>query len=106
MMTLERFKETINFIRRLEQKTDRFVAALEELSPREYCNCFLYSEVIDFIWKWLREDMHDEMDAIGQFLWENEETYAYDENGNEKLLFNDVDSLYNYIANLNNKENN
>lgn len=105
MMTLERFKETINFIRQLEQKTDRFVTALEELSPGEYCNCFLYSEVIDFIWKWLREDMHDEMDAIGQFLWENEETYAYDENGNEKLLFNDIDSLYNYIVNLNNQEN-
>lgn len=97
-MTKERFIETINFIKKLQQKESDFCDALEALSPGEYCNCFLYSEAVEFIYKWLVEEMNDKYDYISYFLWENETCTVTNPDGSEETLFTDINSLYDFLT--------
>lgn len=41
-VAFDEFKDTLDFIKQQDEKMNNFCNVLEQLSPGEYCNCFLY----------------------------------------------------------------
>jgi hypothetical protein len=101
MITKEEFKEYIRFIVGQNMKQEAFIKALEDLSPDNYCNCFLYSEYEDKFIELIEKDLGDTDDTLGYFLYDLDYIYETDSifpfEIEENVTINSLDDLYDYI---------
>ena len=104
-LLLEEFKETLDFIKEQDEKMNNFCDALEQLSPGEYCNCFLYSKyeekLLDMLCKAMRLTEHETatlMWWIYDMEWGTKagEADIFDEDGNW-IDLTTIEKLYNYL---------
>lgn len=93
----EQFIKAIEFINAQNEKQERFIAALEALSPGTYCDCLLYSSYEAFVVKLLMELLEDDKEDINYYLYENKECVVL-VNGEKKVLYNSPETLYNYLV--------
>ena len=101
MISKERFIEILKFIQNQESKQDKFIEALELLSPGSYVDAFIYSEYAQVLIDILSEMFNDENGDIEYFL------YELDAINNENLTipsdlcpyYNSPDTLYDYLVN-------
>ena len=101
MISKERFIEILKFIQDQENKQNKFIEALELLSPGSYVDAFIYSEYAQVLIDILAEILHDEDGDIEHFL------YEYDAINNENLVipsgldpyYNSPATLYDYLVN-------
>ena len=107
LFTKKDFIETLNFIKKQDKKQDKFIDALENLSPGCYCNAFIFSEYEDRLVRILGTILNDEHDDIGYFLYEmnwDKAKAPTDKNG--KVLYSNAGELYDYlVSELNKLEN-
>lgn len=101
MISKERFIKILKFIQDQESKQDKFIEALELLSPGSYVDAFIYSEYAQVLIDVLSEMFNDENGDIEYFL------YELDAINNENLTipsdlcpyYNSPDTLYDYLVN-------
>lgn len=102
MISKEEFIKTMNFIKERNQKQDKFINILEELSKDTYCDCFLYADYEDKMIELLENMFEDRMHDISYFCYDCD--WLYD-NFNEdkcpkiddKYLYTSLETLYDYL---------
>lgn len=67
-MTRELFLKTLKTIKHYRELTNKFCDVLEEMSPNESCNCFLYSEYENLCYDFFAE-IYGNDDAEFIFYW-------------------------------------
>lgn len=101
MISKEQFKKYLMFIKQQQEKEEKFVEALEELSPGTYCDCYIYDEYETMMVAMLRDFFNDKEDDISYFIYEAEGLKEEDINGptdkDGNMLYHDIDSLYKYL---------
>jgi len=100
------FKETLDFIKEQDNKMNDFCDALEQLSPGEYCNCFLYNKyeekLLDMMCKAMRLS-ESKIDILMWWLYDMDwgsritENSLQDEKGNN-INLTTIEKLYNYLV--------
>ena len=110
-LTREEFVEYIDFIKEQEQKQNRFIDALEDMSPYTHCDTFIYSSYEDRLVELIRKILDDKDDDIGYFLYEMDYVgkdlkgsgrFPKDDKGN--VLYNSPETLYDYLISNMGKE--
>ena len=105
MITKERFVKLLKFIKAQGKKQEKFVHALEELSPKSYCDCYLYAEYETELVHLLSEILNDDTDDIGHFLydldWLNKSKIEKEKlpQIDGKTIYSSPETLYDYLVN-------
>lgn len=104
-LTKEKFVKYIEFIKTQCLNQDKFIDALELLSPHTYCDAFIYSSYENTLLELIEDLLDDDEDDIGYFLYEmgylnkdlkNLENLPRDDNGN--ILYDSPETLYDYLV--------
>ena len=104
MLTKEEFTNTLKFIKKQSVKQEKFIKALENLSPGCYCDCFLYDEYSDKMIQLLENIFEDEYEDIYYFLYDSEWLYdskedkKYPTDKEGKTLYCSPETLYDYLV--------
>ena len=69
-LTKEKFVKYIEFIKTQCLNQDKFIDALELLSPHTYCDAFIYSSYENILLELIEDLLDDDEDDIGYFLYE------------------------------------
>lgn len=99
IISFDYFKSTLDFIKEQDEKMNNFCNALEQLSPGEYCNCFLYSDYEDRLLTMMTKAMHLNVEKINILMW-----WLYDMEWGTKVTLEScatdlttIEKLYNYL---------
>ena len=105
--TFEEFKDVLDFIQSQNKKQEQLCKVLEELSPRCYCDAFIYSEYETKLLQMLYRIMSLTIEKINDLMyWMYDLEYGvkYDEyvklnyiNGKDIEHFYSLKNLYNYL---------
>lgn len=104
-LTKEEFKTQLKHLQDYFHKEDDFCGCLESMVGDGIIPAFIYTQPVNDILELLHKMFEDESDNIGYFLYELDainsedlkvEDGPKDENG--KVLYNDADSLYDYLT--------
>ena len=87
-MTKELFLKILNTIKHHRLLENKFCDVLEEMSPHESCNCFLYSDYENLCYDFFVE-VYGSRDAEYIFYWTIDENFGA--NGSLKMRFGDLD---------------
>ena len=105
IITKEEFVEYIDFIKEQEQKQNRLIDALEDMSPYTHCDTFIYSSYEDMLVKLLGTVLEDKEDDIGHFLYDMDylgkdlkDINRFPEDENDNVLYNSPETLYEYLV--------
>lgn len=112
MIELQEFKDYLLFIRDCRVKEEAFMEALENLSPENHCDCYLYSRCEEKIISLLKEIFNDRNNEIDYFIYdlnglENKSLVVEDKmkcptyglkDGGECMLYYSADTLYEYLT--------
>ena len=103
MISKESFVRAIDTIIKHKGREEKFIAALCELSPETYNDCFLFTDYESELIKILEEDMNDEDRVIMYFLYELEA--GKDKHAKDALLIDGVsvdlssaEKVYDYLT--------
>lgn len=109
IISLEYFKDTLDFIKNQDEKMNNFCNALEQLSPGEYCNCFLYTKYEKRLLEMLCKAMNlseSKQEDLYYWLYNAEWGTKFkigdivDNTGDEPKLLDltSIEKLYNYLV--------
>ena len=106
IISKEEFVRTLNFIKEQDIKENKFIDALETLSPNSYCDCFLFADYASKLISMLQIMLEDEADDIGYFLYEANWIYQgrdskfelqFPTDENDKVLYTSPETLYDFL---------
>ena len=103
VLSKKEFINTLKFIKDRRNKEERFISALESLSPSTYCDCFIYNEYEEKLINLLEVMFEDDNHDISYFIYDLDGLNKLNKKhcpkyGNNKYLYTSIETLYDYLV--------